>query len=231
MVALFVLARPSEERATAAAYLKPAAIGDVTLEADLSLPHVLSNRGWYGIWEMLQSSGDPASVPFLQIGLMRRESAAIGHEGRGYIAPFVAYRRRGKTFVYFELDHVAKECVRSMRFSVGRRGATLFTKINGKTIHTELASDILMPAEPPTITFAAELFAYGDEAVGAVRSIKFSSEDPIRQVMNRIYFYDDRGTCLLKIGSGYEARGKFSSNLRGGFRSFPILSASLCNGK
>lgn len=197
-----------EPRSVAALSISPGIKQDVEIEAGLTLPRVTGNRKWYGIWLMAVGSGSPE--PFLQIGLARTEPNPA-HPISGYgVTPFVAWTRRGEPLYYLGFP-VLKSSSRPHRFVVGRHGNTLFVSMDGSVLHRERADDILSRYEAPEFQLAAELFAYGDRAVGTITNIHLRVGRQGRVVAFKPSSYlDDRGICLIPTLDGYRAAGTFN---------------------
>ncbi len=146
-----------EQRSTAVAYITPPVRRDVSIEADLTLPRVASNRQWYGVWLMVLGSGDPQHQPFVQGGLMRHEADRARMVPEHGLAPFVAYRVRGRSLTYLDMPRFTQPVTASHHFTIGKRAGTLFVSMDGTMIHSEKAVAVLDPGEVPTFQLAGWL--------------------------------------------------------------------------
>jgi len=197
-----------EERATTGLSIPMPTRDGYSASAYLDLPRVTSNRGWYGVWVMLLGQNSEG-VPFIQAGLMRQEAekAVPGVA----LAPFIAFRRRGQAITYVQLPPFkgnGKRC--SHYFAVNRSGSTVSIRMDGKTVLSEPAREFMDAKEPMDVTFAAELFRYGDRASGIISDVELSPSpvSPLRPY-NVQKVWGGRGVHIEHFARRFQAEGIF----------------------
>jgi hypothetical protein len=144
---------------------------------------------------------------------MRREADPPRNVPEHGLASFVAYRERGRSLTYLDMPRFKPPVAERHHVMLGRRADVLFVSVDGVVIHTEPVAVVVNPGEAPAFELAAELFGFGDRAVGTIENVRIRTgaggrSRPVRPGR----FLVDRGTCLVSIRTGYAARGVFTAN-------------------
>ncbi len=191
----------------AAALTYPIDLGeDFVFSANLTLPKVRNNRGWYCVWLMVSDLKNTTQHPsMLQVGLMRWDQSNFQAQ------PFITTEESAHEFKF---RAIPRNLSTHHRFSIAADHSTLTLAMDGNALMSAPRVEFFKDDSRIYLKIAAEVFAVGDTASGLVNNVTLgrgaAKKDP--PISNAAF--EDRGLKFLCKGNGqWEATGEFDPKI------------------
>jgi hypothetical protein len=174
--------------------------------ANLDLPELVNNQGWYCVWIMVSELKDSAHHPsMLQVGLMRWDQSKF------QMQPFITAEQAGKELVF---RGVAQNLTGYHRFAIADDPSTIELRMDGKVLMSAPRAEFFKD-EIIYLKIAAEVYAVGDEVSGLVNDVTLETDGNKAEAPSFYAAFEDRGLKFSCGGNGqWEATGRFDPSLR-----------------
>lgn len=183
--------------------------------ANLDLPELINNRGWYCVWIMVSELKGTSQHPsMLQVGLLRWDQSKF------QMQPFVTTEQTGRELMF---RAVTQNLTGYHRFAIVDDPSTIELRMDGKALASAPRKEFFKD-EIIYLKIAAEVYAVGDSVSGLVNDVTLETDGNKEQTPSFYAAFEDRGLRFLCKGKGqWEATGRFDPAL-----GFAQYVAPLC---
>lgn len=175
--------------------------------ADLSLPRMPNNKGWYAIWLMLAELKGTAQLPsMLQIGLIRWD------QSHGNLQPFIATEHSGASLKY---QPIRIDLSGTHRFAISCNAELVTLTMDKRALMTAKRLEFFKDSNVPIyLKLAAEVYADGDEISGIARNVSLETDHEMTTPMPWAGIKDRGLKFHCDAYGAWTAGGVFDPSLR-----------------
>jgi hypothetical protein len=179
----------------------------LSFSANLDLPEIPTNQGWYCVWIMVAELPEAGAAPYrpyspamLQVGLIRWDE-------HRRLQPFTATAHHGKRL---DFKSIPEYLSGTHRFAIVVDSSTADLMMDSKSLLSAPRSEFFDEHRPTYLKIAAEVYAVGDTASGSVDNISFVRGARREQPPVPRAAFEDRGVKFVCEGNGkWRATGQF----------------------
>lgn len=174
--------------------------------ANLDLPELVDNHGWYCVWIMVSELKGTSEHPsMLQVGFMRWDQSKF------QMQPFITTEEAGKELMF---RGVAQNLTGYHRFAIADDPSTIELRMDGKVLMSAPRAEFFKD-EILYLKIAAEVYAVGDGVSGLVNDVTLATDGNKAEAPSFYAAFEDRGLKFSCTGNGrWEATGRFDPSLR-----------------
>jgi hypothetical protein len=184
----------------------------LSFSANLDLPKIPTNRGWYCVWIMVAELAEARAVPYrpyspamLQVGLIRWDE-------HRRLQPFTATAHHGKGLNFKSIPEYVSG---AHGFEIAVDSSTVDLMMDGRSLLSTPRSEFFDEHRPIYLKIAAEVYAVGDFASGSVDEIRLVRGTRREQPPVPWAAFEDRGLRFACEGNGkWRATGQFDPTHR-----------------